>query len=429
MNKNKHLRIKAMKLTSSNSYVPVILIAFLLSFFAAGCAVLKKQPTVTKKPALLKISFSEYPEFADDMAYDSLELSIRQSISYLKKIPPTRKFRFGEDSFDAVHMIRSLEHFLNYIQNNPSKKDLKKFIASNYLVYRSVGCDKLGQVLFTGYYEPVLKGSLNKNDVYNVPVYSRPADLISIDLSPFTSELKGKKIIGRYTGHTVVPYYDRMKIESEDIFQEKSSPLAWVKDPVDLFFLQIQGSGKIYLDNANPINVHYHTTNGRPYRSIGKFLIEKGKISRLEMSMQKIREYLRDHPHEVRAILNYNPSYVFFKIEKDGPLGCIEVQLTPGRSIALDRRIFPMSALAFIETQKPLIDGNGHIHRWTDFSRFVLNHDTGGAIKGPGRADLFWGNGTYAEIAAGYMQHTGMLYFLILKPRDEVLRAENMFID
>ena len=134
------------------------------------------------------------------------------------------------------------------------------------------------------------------------------------------------------------------------------------------------------------------------------------------MSMQKIREYLRSHPEEAENILNYNPSYVFFKIEKDGPLGCLNVKLTPGRSIALDRRIFPLPALVFIETQKPLITADGQISSWTDFGRLVLSQDTGGAIRGPGRADLFWGNGPYAEIAAGHMQHPGRLYFLILKP-------------
>lgn len=134
------------------------------------------------------------------------------------------------------------------------------------------------------------------------------------------------------------------------------------------------------------------------------------------MSMQKICAYLRKHPEEVETVLNYNSSYVFFKMEEDGPLGYLEVKLIPGRSIALDHRIFPLSALAFIETQKPLVDGDGNIHAWIDCKRFVLNHDTGGVIRGPGRADLFWGNGAYAEIAAGHMQHTGKLYFLILNP-------------
>ena len=134
------------------------------------------------------------------------------------------------------------------------------------------------------------------------------------------------------------------------------------------------------------------------------------------MSMQKIRAYLHEHPEEIETILSYNPSYVFFKVEKDGPLGYLEVKLTPGRSIALDRRYFPLSGLAFIETQKPVINGNGEIDHWVKFKRFVLHHDTGGAIRGPGRADLFCGNGPYAEVAAGHMQHSGRLYFLVLRP-------------
>ena len=132
--------------------------------------------------------------------------------------------------------------------------------------------------------------------------------------------------------------------------------------------------------------------------------------------MQKIRAYLNDHPDEMATVFNYNPSYVFFKLESEGPLGYINVLLTPGRSIALDRRIFPPAALAFIQTEKPVVDSAGQIDSWTDFSRFVLNQDTGGAIRGPGRADLFWGNGPYAEIAAGHLAHTGKLYFLVLKP-------------
>lgn len=388
--------------------ISLIFFAIMLSFFIAGCA--------AKKYPLIRISSSEYPEFSDDMFYDGLEYSILQSISYLKKVPSARRFKFGKDFFNSAHMIKSLEHFLNFIQTKPSKEELKKFIEFNYLVYRSVGDSKPGRVLFTGYYEPILRGSLEQSAKYRFPVYARPYDLTSIDLSLFSPRFKGERIVGRYTDQKVVPYYERKEIEYKDSLEDKAEQLAWVKDQVDLFFLQIQGSGKIYLDSGKTINVHYHATNGRPYRSIGKLLIERGRIDRSQMSMQNIRAYLRDNPEEVKAILNYNPSYVFFKIEKDGPLGCLEVKLTPGRSIALDRRIFPLPALAFIETEKPLIDGSGQINTWTDFSRFVLSQDTGGAIRGPGRADLFYGNGRYAEIAAGHMQHSGKLYFLILKP-------------
>jgi len=384
--------------------------------FAGGCAALKKEPSVIKKAALTKISPSKYPVFADDMFYDGLEYSICKSISYLQKVPSDRTFMFGEDRFTADHLIKSLQYFLTYIQAKPSKHDLNRFIRSNFWIYRSIGGNGSGNVLFTGYYEPILEGSLKQSDEFSFPLYAWPDDLAVINLSLFSPEFSGKKIIGRCFKNTVVPYYERREIELQGCLEDTAEPIAWVKDRVDLFFLQIQGSGKIYLNNGKTINVHYHTSNGRPYKSVGNYLIEKGKIPRSEMSMQKIRAYLRDNPKELDTILHYNPSYVFFKIEDDGPLGCLDVKLTPGRSIALDRKIFPKAALAFIETKKPLIDGAGKIHIWKNYNRFVLNQDTGGAILGPGRADMFFGNGIYAEIAAGHMQHPGKLYFLILKP-------------
>jgi membrane-bound lytic murein transglycosylase A len=132
------------------------------------------------------------------------------------------------------------------------------------------------------------------------------------------------------------------------------------------------------------------------------------------MSMQRIRSYLQAHPEEIQPVLNHNPSFVFFKIAQDGPLGALNVPLTPGRSIALDRRVFPPAALCFIQSQKPVTDGTGQIVDWRPFSRFVLNQDTGGAIQGPGRADLFWGSGAIAEISAGHLQHPGSLLFLVL---------------
>lgn len=397
-------------------YISIIVFALSFSLLLAGCAVFKKRPPKVRETALIRIAPSEYPEFSDDMAYDGLEQCILQSILYLKKVPDARKFRFGENVFDAAHMIRSMEHFLRFIQTKPSKQQLKKYIYSNYLVYRSVGSGNLGQILFTGYYEPFLEGSLEKSTEYRFPIYARPSDLTTIDLSLFLPEFKGKKIVGRHTDQTVVPYYDRKDIEYKGILEGKAVEIAWLKDQVDLFFLQIQGSGKICLDNNEIIHVHYHATNGRPYRSIGKMLIDNGKIPREEMSMQKIRAYLHDHPEEAETVLNYNPSYVFFKIEQDGPIGSLGVKLTPGRSVALDRRLFPLAGLAFVETKKPLINSDEKIHSWTDFARFMLNQDTGGAIKGPGRADMFWGDGIYAEIVAGHMQHHGKLYFLVLKP-------------
>ena len=342
--------------------------------------------------------------------------SILKSLDYLQRVPADRIYAFGEDRFTAAHLAKSLHHFLDFIRSGPSGKELQKFIRSNYIVYQSAGRNSEGEVLFTGYYEPHLSGRLQPNEEFRFPLYTLPADLMKIDLSAFHEKYKGESIVGRYTGQTVVPYYERREIDQESALVGKAEPLVWLKDAVDAFFLQIQGSGKIFLDTGDVINVHYHGTNGRPYRAIGTLLIEEQKIPREEMSMQKIRSYLQAHPEEMETVFNYNPSYVFFKLESEGPLGNINVLLTPGRSIALDRRIFPPAALAYIQTQKPVVDSTGQIDRWVDCQRFVLNQDTGGAIRGPGRADLFWGNGPYAEIAAGHLQHTGTFYFLILKP-------------
>ena len=388
--------------------------AVLMVILLSGCNGVDRKPG--KDEVMAQVASYSYPRFSDDLNYDGLEHCISQSLTYLRKIPQDRIFVFGADQYDTLHMIQSLEYFLEYIQSNPPPDDLKKFIKANYRVYRSVGRDGRGEVLYTGYYEPHLKGSLFQSEQYPYPLYARPQDLISIDLSQFSDKYKGEKIVGRYTDETVVPYHDREDIESQNALADKAEVLAWVKDPIDVFFLQIQGSGKVYLDNGEVINVHYHATNGRPYRSIGKLLIDENKITAEEMSMQAIRAYLNMHPEQMDYVFNYNPSYVFFKIEPDGPLGNINVRLTPGRSIALDRKLFPPAALAYINTQKPLIDSTGNITGWSDFSRFALNQDTGGAITGPGRADLFWGNGNYAEIAAGHLKYPGNLYFLILKP-------------
>lgn len=387
--------------------VAALITGFIL--LASGCA-------PTKESVMQRISSWSYPNFHDDMRFDALEYCISQSLAYLYKLPADRPFLFGNDRYTAQHMIRSLEYFLQYVQTRPAADDLDKFIRANYIVYRSVGRDAAGEVLYTGYYEPHLRGSLSPSAEYRYPIYARPSDLLTVDLSLFDEKYAGQRIIGRLAGQTVVPYYDRNTIDGEGALDGKADVLVWVDDPVDVFFLQIQGSGKVYLDSGEVLNVHYQTSNGRPYRSIGTLLIENKQISVDEMSMQKIREYLNDHPDKMTAVFNYNPSYIFFKVEPDGPLGNINVRLTPGRSIALDRRIFPAAALAFIETEKPVVDGAGRIESWQRFGRFVLNQDTGGAIRGPGRADLFFGNGPYAEIAAGHLKHTGKLYFLVLKP-------------
>ncbi|MFC1876289.1 murein transglycosylase A [Thermodesulfobacteriota bacterium] len=395
--------------------LPWLLSLIFILFTLSGCGFFLKTPDVTSKTSLKKLKISQYPAFSDDHAYKDLGLSIEQSLAYLRRVPADREFSFGKELFTAAHLIASHELFLTFLHKNPSQKELNRFIASNYMVYQSVGSNRKREVLFTGYYEPTILGSLIPTEDYRVPAYATPSDLIAIDLSLFSERFSGEKIVGRYAGNTVLPYYERKEICALENFSETSETIAWLKDPVDLFFLQIQGSGRVLLPDGDQINLHYHATNGHPYRSIGKLLIDEGKIAKEEMSMQKIRSYLHANPHEMDRILNHNPSYVFFKLEEEGPLGYLQVPLTAERSLALDRRIFPPAAIVYIETSRPVIDPEGQIKTWEALKGFVLNQDTGGAIRGPGRADLFWGNGPHAELAAGHMQHTGAFYFLVQK--------------
>lgn len=386
---------------------------YLLTMWLGGCALTPK--TITPETAMQPVCASAYPRFCDDMGYDNLIQALSQSLVYLRKQPGQRLFRYGPDQYSAKHLIAGLETFIAFLKTNPSQSDLNTFIRTNYRIYRSEGRVSDGKTLFTGYYEPDLIASPVKTPFFTVPILGAPKDLVSIDLSPFAAKFRGDRIVGRWTGKTVVPYYNRREIVEEDRLKGRAPVLAWLHDRLDLFFLQVQGSGKVYLTDGGHLNIHYRCDNGLPYRSVGKLLIDQGRIPKAKMSMQSIRSYLRQHPENVSEVLDYNPSYVFFQTETTGPKGSINVVLTPGRSLALDWRIFPMAALSFIETEKPVIDGNGTIERWMPFGRFVLVQDTGGAIRGAGRADLFWGSGPYAEIAAGHMQNTGKLYFLVLK--------------
>ncbi len=393
-----------------NTLKRVVLLCVLL----AACAACAPSSKIT--PALEQLSVRQYPDFADDIQYDGLIPCLTRTLAYLEKLAPDRTFSFGEATFTAAHMRRTFEVFLNYVAAKQSKKALKQFLKEKFLVFRAAGGQESGKVLFTGYFEPEIRGSLQKSPQYPYPVYPRPYDVITIDLSRFSPEYEGKKLTGRLEGHSFLPYYDRKAIEEDRALSGKVRPLAWVEDRIDLFFLQIQGSGKIRLADGRIMNIRYGGQNGRPYRSIGKLLRERGEIPAEKMSMQAIKAWLRSHPGAAAEILNHNPSYVFFSVVEDGPFGALSVKLSPGRSIAVDRRVFPLPGLAYMETRKPLVDADMTIEKWTACNRFGVSQDTGGAIKGPGRADLFWGSGPYAEQAAGRMKHDGNLYFLVLKP-------------
>ncbi len=392
-------------------YISIVL-ALLL---CVSCYPLKEKKAIRPADSLKRVRFF-WPEFGDDMDTRSLASAVKRSLKYLNRLDEDRIFTFGPDEYTARHIKESLRSFLQLVKENPNTEEFNRRLKKNFFLYKSPGSGSDGEVLFTGYYEPCFKGSLEKDSVYRYPIYKRPEDLVHIDLGAFHPKFHGKRIMARIQDNKVVPYYSRKDIIKEEVLREKDLEIAWLKDPLDVAILQIQGSGIIELPDGRKIKVGYAGWNGHPYRSIGKYMIDNGYIEYEKLSMQSIRYYLKNHPGIKNQILGHNPSYVFFQVLKKGPLGNINVKLTPGRSLALDDFLFPKGCLAYIRCKRPVLGESGSITGWIPFSRFMLNQDTGGVIKGPGRADIFWGSNPYAELAAGHLKHWGDLYFLVKKP-------------
>lgn len=261
--------------------------------------------------------------------------------------------------------------------------------------------------LLTGYYVPDLRASRQASEMYRYPLYAVPDDLLVVDLSEVYPELGDYRLRGRLDGRRVVPYYARAQIDSGQA-ELAGHELFWVSDPVELFFLHIQGSGRMLLPDGERSMVNYAEQNGHPYRSIGKLLLERGAMTREQMSMQNIRAWAQANPDQVAALLAENPSYVFFRelpAEMTSPPGAMGIPLTPERSLAVDRRYVPLGAPVYLETTWP---GDARPLR-----RLMVAQDTGGAIKGRVRADFFWGMGDAAGAVAGRMKQSVRLWLLL----------------
>ena len=391
------------------------LTAAIVVFLEVGCCPVLKKEAQRPEEALRQVRFF-FPDFRDDMDRDSLILAIRRNMEHLDRLGPETIFHYGSDGFTIQQVRESQEAFLDLLAKGLDPDHLSREIRKRFRVYRATGRVKNRKVLFTGYYEPIYEGSLAPDQVYKYPLYRSPADLIRIDLSLFSEKFKGENIVARIQGKKVLPYYSRYQIEAEKALAGKGLEMVWLKDPLDVAFLHVQGSGRLSLPDGKELLVHYQASNGQPYRSIGRYMIERGFLAGEEMSMQAIRKYLTENSEALDEVLNYNPSYVFFRQVENGPLGSLGVLLTPGRSVALDSRVFPRGALGFVVCQKPLVNDQGNIIGWNEFYRFVVNQDSGGAIKGAGRADIFWGSGPHAELTAGHLRHEGDLYILIKEP-------------
>lgn len=286
----------------------------------------------------------------------------------------------------------------------------RNFFEENFIPYEVRSGRWESEGLFTGYYEPLLKGAREKKDGYATPLLKAPDDLVVADLGLFYPELAGKKITGRAQGGKVLPVETRADIEKGGL-SGKAPELVWVSDPIDAFFLQVQGSGRIDLDDGSTMQVGYAAQNGRTYVAIGKALIERGELTKENVSLQTIRTWLKAHPQEAQAVMNLNPSFVFFRELNNtgGPLGAEGVPLTPLRSIAVDGKKMPYGVPLYLDAQMP------EAARDQRLQKLMVAQDTGGAIKGAVRGDIFWGFGDAAENAAGSMKSKGRYWMLLPK--------------
>jgi membrane-bound lytic murein transglycosylase A len=301
---------------------------------------------------------------------------------------------------------------------HPDSKQIRSFFEKGFSAFRVTTTGGNDHGLITGYYEPLLHGSRSPVAPFLTPLYSVPDDLITVDLAEDYPQLKGLTLRGKIDGQRLVAYPSRADLAGNAAPRGKE--LVWVDDPVAAFFLQVQGSGRIELfegDGARTvIRLAYADQNGRPYRAIGRWLVDQGELTLDQVSMQSIEDWARSHPDRVDSLLNANPSYVFFKEESIddpslGPKGALGVPLTPGRSIAIDPRVLPLGAPVFLESPDPL---NG-----ATAARLTLAQDTGGAIRAradqPVRADLFCGFGAEAALRAGTMKENGRMWVLLPK--------------
>ncbi len=363
-------------------------------------------------PPLVRLDPSEYPQFIDSGNRDELCHALGHQLDYFARLNRPAEYPFGAASISAQKIRATLEAFLSMLAEE-GDNNLTQLIKEKFDLYQSTGESGTGTVLFTGYYLPEVKGSLVADRTYRHPLYRPPPDLLVLQPQP-----GGPKKAVRMENGRQLPYYTREQIDQEERLRGKGCEIAFLKDPFDCYLLHLQGSGTIRLPDGRLIAVHFAGSNYHPYRSLGEEMIRDGLIDRHQASMDSIRAYFARHPDKLQSYLNRNQRYTFFTIDTGVVSGSLGVPLTPMRSIATDRQIFPAGALSYIVTALPSPAASASAAA-TPWSGFVLNQDEGGAITGANRVDIFWGTGTEAEYMASRMKHPGRLYYLVLKDEPE----------
>jgi membrane-bound lytic murein transglycosylase A len=368
----------------------------------AGCAERPpKPPLLTLKP----VEFSKLPGWSEDDQSQALPALLR-SCARLEKQPADRPV-------GPQGMAGTVADWLAPCQSAKSlpagdEAAARRFFEGEFRPFMVADRNE-PQGLFTGYYEPELEGARTQDGTHLVPLYRRPDDLVTVDLGDFRADLKGDSIAGRVIDGKLKPYYTYQEID-EGALKGKDLELVWVADPIDAFFLHIQGSGLIRFADGSSMQVGYAAKNGQPYVAIGKTLLDRGELQKGQATTQSIKTWLRAHPDRAASIMYMNRSYIFYReIQGDGPIGAQGVALTAGRSLAVDTKLMPLGAPIWLDTTWPADTPEAD----QPLQRLVVAQDTGGAIKGAVRGDIFFGTGEQALDYAGRMKQPGRYYLLL----------------
>ena len=387
-----------------------------LTLLLAGVLLYVFRPAPVPDGLVLKrASYGELPGWTSDSQSQAL-VAFQKSCDRFATLPGTRSLGAG----GIAGTVADWQQPCLVGRTLPPGDDAgaRLFFETRFTPYQAFNRDQAAG-LFTGYYEPSLRGSLIKSPVYHTPLHTRPAELVTVELGNFRNDLAGRRVAGRLQGNRLVPFPERKQIVAGKL-GEKDTALVWVDDAIDAFFLQIQGSGRVALEGGDEMRVGYAATNGQPYTAIGRDLIRRGALTRENVSLQTIRAWLKDNPAEAADVMALNKSYVFFrKLSEGGPIGAQSVVLTPERSLAVDRKYIPLGVPVWLNATAPAEDPS--VKDWK-LQRLMVTQDTGGAIRGPVRGDVFWGYGHRAEQIAGRMKNTGG-YFLLL-PKSVARRIE-----
>lgn len=332
---------------------------------------------------------------------DELRPAVERSLNYLGK--PSSKQFFPVSGITHDLAVKSLKAYLALLDSGAGAEELNAAIRDKFDVYMSVGCDSSGTVLFTGYYTPILDGSFESGGRFKYPLYKQPVDLVKDSYG---------EILGRGADDgTLRRYPSRAVIENSGML--KGTELIWLSDAFEAYIAHVQGSAKIKLPDGELTTVGYAAHNGHEYQSVAKALVRENRISASEMNLTTLIDYFKARPGEVSKYTQRNPRFVFFRDEDGEPRGSLNEVVTPMRTIATDKSIFPRGSLVFISTVLPQVEGYRVVNK--PYRGFVLDQDTGGAIRAPGRCDVYMGQGELAGRLAGRTYREGKLYYLFLK--------------